>query len=343
MATGFKKAARQARKLKCGIQGASGSGKTWTALNIATALVARTDPGKDIALIDSEKAASLYAPPFVFDIDDDFGEGQKLSYHPDKLIEKMENARKAGNYGAVIVDSATHFWKEQGGLLSMIDAICQNQRAKGQKGDSFAAWKSVDPIYRKLMNYIRQYPLHVILCIRAKQTYEKIEGANGKGSLKKVGLEGEFRENWEYELDAQFAIDQDHVMVPLKHRLGTHLDGKIFKNPGDDVAELVAEWLSEGAPETVVTPPAVLVPTITEEPRGDVAAPTQPVPAVVEISFLATLVTKIADAASNPDLLAVATEIKTALADKKINHAEYTGVLSKAYKAKQSELKAVAA
>lgn len=347
---GFKKAQRTASKLKCGIQGASGSGKTYSALKIATALVARTDPGKGIAFIDTERSAALYAPPFVFDVDDDFGEGQKLSYHPDKLIEKLEAARKAGTYGAVIVDSGTYFWKEQGGLLSMIDSICQAQRAKGQKGDSFAAWKTVDPIYRKLMNYIRQYPLHVILCIRAKQTYEKVEGANGKGSVKKVGLEGEFRDGWEFEMDAQFAIDQDHVLVPLKHRLGAFLDGKIFKEPGDDVAELVQEWLAAGAPGqevpveevkiTVNGPSVTAADPVVVEPEP---APTT-VPETPPEDVVAHLLNEIVNAPTADALKMTANTIKSSLKDKLITAEEYNGVLSPAYALRNKALKeAVAA
>lgn len=325
--SGFKKAARTARKIKASIQGASGSGKTFSALKIATALVNRTDPGKGIALIDTEKSAALYAPPFVFDIDDDFGEGPKLAYTVDKLIEKLENARKAGDYGAVIVDSATHFWKEQGGLLSMIDSICAAQRAKGQKGDSFAAWKSVDPIYRKLMTYLRSYPLHVFLCIRCKQTYEKVEGANGKGSVKKVGVEPEFREGFEFEMDAQFAVDENHVMVPLKHRLGDALDGKTFRNPGDDVAEVIAEWLALGtaAPEPAPEPTAA---PATAEPQ-----PSNPA-ALEELLKVIDETTDIEKLRGDVRVL-----IKKAVDDKRITAEEYAGVSEK-WAAKGKALKA---
>lgn len=240
---GFKKAVRKASKFKGSIQGASGAGKTYTALNIMSALVALTDPGKRIAHIDTEKAAGLYGPQFDFDTDDDFGEGTKVSYHYKVLIDKMEAARKAG-YGGVIIDSATHFWKEAGGFTRMIDAICERQKARGGKPDSFAAWKEIDPLYRELMNYIRQYPAHVILCIRCKQGYEDTVDSNGKKKKIKVGMEPEFREGFEYEMDAQFAIDHDHLMLPLKHRLGDVLDGKAFRNPGADVAGIIAEWLA---------------------------------------------------------------------------------------------------
>lgn len=344
---GFKKAQRTAAKFKGSIQGGSGSGKTMSALKIATALVAKTDPGKRIALIDSEKSASLYSPPFDFDVDDDFGEGLKASYEPRKLVEKMEAARTAGCYGAVIVDSASHFWKGQGGFNAMIDAIVERQKANGKKADSFAAWKDVDPVYRKVMNYIRNYPMHVFLCIRAKQAYEKVEGANGKGSIKKVGMEPEFREGFEYEMDAQFALDQDHVMVPLKHRLGDFLDGKVFKHPGDDVAEIISEWISQGAPEAA---PA-------EQPKPPVAKaePQPPTQQPQEISAPATTPTEegpqnadefaaaFKAAKSLDELRTLAESAKKARINKKFTDKEYSMVMSPAYFEAKKSLEAKAA
>lgn len=366
--SGFKKAQRTAKKIKASIQGASGSGKTYSALKIATALVARTAPGKRIALIDTEESAELYSPPFDFDVDGDFGEGTKRSYPVDKLVEKLENARKDGGYGAVIVDSATHFWKEAGGMLSMIDAICAAQRAKGQKGDSFAAWKTVDPVYRKFMSYLRTYPIHVILCIRAKQSYEKVEGANGKGSIKKVGVEPEFRDGFEFEMDAQFAIDENHVMVPLKHRLGEFLDGKTFRNPGDDVAEIIEEWLGAGAPgqEDEVVAPAAPPPEVAAAPKQatNVRRDTMPVkaadpedakdqarvdavvaamdPATIAQTIAQTISAKMAVAATPAELALLTKEAGVAKKEGPISPDEYKA-MTKVWSTADQRLKAAAA
>lgn len=338
---GFKKAQRKASKFKGSIQGASGSGKTFSALSIMTALVAITDPGKRIALIDTERSAALYSPPFDFDVDDDFGEGQKLAYSVDALIAKMETARKEG-YGGVIIDSGTHFWKEAGGLMSLIDAAVAAQKARGGKGDSFAAWKSVDPIYRKLMNYIRHYPAHVIMCVRAKQAYEKSE-QGGKGSLKKVGMEPEFRDGFEFEMDAQFAIDQDHVMVALKHRLTEYLDGKVFKNPGKDVAEAIVEWINAGAPGSdveAVPPPPETNRDVSAVVDTSTTATTEPA-IKAALPSVETLISDLSVAANDTELAEVAKRIRTAKADLGLTDEQYKS-LSAAYSKRQRELKGAA-
>lgn len=336
----LKKAQRKASVFKGSIQGASGSGKTYSALRIMTELVALTNPGKGIAVVDTEKSAELYAPPFVFDVDGDFGDGLKASYESEKLIEKLETIRKDGGYGGVIVDSMTHFWKEAGGFTRMIDAICDAQKARGQKGDSFAAWKQVDPKYRTLMNYIRNYPLHIILCIRAKQAYERSE-EKGKGSLKKVGMEPEFREGFEFEMDAQFAIDQDNVLVPLKHRLGSFIDGKTFRKPGKDVAECVVAWINEGAPGQETNEPSPATPP---DP-SNVTPISRPAPAEApsasanpQVSVLDKMLLIIAGAKEKKDLLAARDEIKKAFQDKLLTDEQYKGILSPAYQKKKTEL-----
>lgn len=243
--SGFRKATRSDQKLRMAIQGASGSGKTRSALEIAKYLAG---PGGQIALIDTERSAALYSNDVPFDIDDDFGPVGKENYNQEVFKRKLMAAAEAG-YKVAVIDSATHLWKGPGGFLSQIDAISKAAQARGGKYDSFAAWKTVDPLYMNFMQFVRALPMHVIFCVRAKQQYEKQTGANGKGSLVKVGMEPEYRDGFEFEFDIQCAIDMEHTMVPLKHRLGDVLDGKVFNKPGKDFAELCLGWLNSGAAE----------------------------------------------------------------------------------------------
>ncbi len=345
MATGFKKAQRTAKKIKMSIQGPSGAGKTYSALSVATALINKTDPGKRIAFIDTEHSAAMYSPPFDFDVDDDFGEGPNLSYHPSKLIEKLESARKSGEYGVVVIDSMTHIWDGQGGFLSMHAALGERQKAKGKQEDTWGNWKFIDPDYDALWTYIRNYPLHVILCMRSEEKTEK----NAAGKIEKVGLQAIFRKKWEFEVDIQFAVvDQGSIMTPWKHRLGNHLHDKIFKKPGDNVVDCITAYLAEGVPEPVAGRPipkeAIVEIDEEREAIQEEASPnTERQPEAVAKTPVAVLAAKIEVSATLGDLAAVKAEIKTALADKMITMDEYTGTLSPVFASKNKSLKAQAA
>lgn len=349
--SGFKKAQRKAKKIKMSIQGPSGAGKTFSALKIAAALVARTDPDKQVAFIDTEKSADMYAPPFEFEIDNDFGEGPKLSYHPDRLIEKLEAARKAGCFGAVIVDSLTHFWDGPGGFLTMHADIGAKQQAKGQREDTWGNWKYIDPAYDALWTYIRNYPLHLILCLRSEEKTEK----NAAGKIEKVGLQAIFRKKWEFEVDIQFAVvDGGSVMMPWKHRLGSFLKDKMFKNPGDNVAEAIVEWMDQGAPEIapaeVASKPAPVVATMSKPPAQTLQPAIEGDPTeagqeaadrgvrAVEPTVASALEAKMIGAQSDAELALLAKEATQAKKDGHIS-ADENKALSVAYKTAAARLK----
>ncbi|HOD42252.1 MAG TPA: AAA family ATPase, partial [Candidatus Wallbacteria bacterium] len=132
----FIRATKNATKLRVGISGAAGSGKTYSALKIATGI------GGKIAVIDTERgSASLYADKFDFDTVQ-----IEPPYTPDKYIEAIKLAERSG-YGTIIVDSLSHAWAGSGGLLDMHDAI--QKSSKG--GNSFTAWKEITPLQNKLL------------------------------------------------------------------------------------------------------------------------------------------------------------------------------------------------
>lgn len=346
---GFRKASRSEQFLRMSIQGASGSGKTRSALEIAKHLAG---PGGKIALIDTEKSAALYSTAVDFDVDDDFGPIGKENYHQDVWKKKLLTAAAEG-YKVVILDSATHLWKGPGGFLAQIEAISQAAKARGGKYDSFAAWKTVDPLYMNFMQFIRALPMHVIFCIRSKTEYERSD-AGGKGSLKKVGLSPEYRENFEYEFDIQCSIDTEHLMVPLKHRLDDCLDGKTFPKPGKDFADICLAWLQTGAAEgakaavdaeiAAKAAPIDIGPApATREGEGGTAQtyepPTEPHIPAAAIDTVGAFIAQIESSATQSDLKAVAQEIKAALADKQITQVDHEK-LSKVYADRNRALKA---
>jgi len=236
----FKKATKEQAKLRLALHGPSGSGKTKSSLKIATALV---DAGQRIALLDTERgSASKYADEFDFDVVEVFD-----NYHPQRCIDVIESAARAG-YGALIVDSGTHFWNGIGGFLALVDEEAKKVAARGGKFDTFGAWKRIDPIYQNLIQKITGAPLHVIFTLRAKQAYEK-DDSSGKTKIQKLGMAPQMRDDFQYEFDVEGMLNIEHQLAIGKTRCDA-LDGRVFDKPGRDVADILRAWLNSGATPT---------------------------------------------------------------------------------------------
>lgn len=241
MAVKFKKAEKSQAKARILLEGATGSGKTYSALKIAYHLA----PNKKIGVIDTEGspeagAAALYSNEFPFDEICITG-----SYDPNFFIEALQEAGKQG-YEVVVADSLFHYWKGKDGFLDLVDKEVDKMRARGGKADPMAAWKSVDTLYRRFVDAILTSPCHFIGTLRCKMEYEKVvEG--GKTVVKKVGLKPEFREEFPYEMTVEGMLNPEHQLVILKTRCPA-LDNQIFNMPGEDFANILTEWLNDGAP-----------------------------------------------------------------------------------------------
>jgi len=261
----FKTATKQQAKLRMAIHGPSGAGKTYSALRIGSAM------GKRIALIDTERgSASKYSDKFAFEVCEVFDD-----YNPQRLFDALA-AAAAEKFDVVIVDSLTHFWNGPGGFLELVDDEVRKQKARGHKPDSFAAWKSVDALYRRLIQSILATPFHFFGTLRAKTEYDKSEGSNGKTKITKVGMAPEMRQGFEYEFDVEGMLDIDNNLAIGKTRC-SELHGRVFAQPGEDVAKILVAWLSDGAPAPAKPPVAAAPPPPkTQPPETTTAAPSAP-------------------------------------------------------------------
>jgi hypothetical protein len=246
MAFTFTTATKTQAKLRMALQGPSGAGKTYSALSICKHL---TTSMEKVAVIDTEHgSASKYA--------DDFAGFQTCAiahnYHPQHFIDGLDAAAQAG-FEAVIIDSLTHAWNGPGGFLELVDEEVKRMSAKGWKADSFAAWKNLTPIYNRLVQSILSSPLHVIVCLRAKQEYEKVKGDDGKVKVQKVGMAPEIRDNFQYEMDVEGMLTMDHDFIVGKTRCRA-IDGKVFHKPGAELAAPLKAWLTDGAPAPAPEP-----------------------------------------------------------------------------------------
>lgn len=235
----FKKATKSQAKLRMAITGPSGSGKTYTALSIGSVL------GR-VAVIDTERgSASKYADLFEFDV------LELTEYHPRKYIDAIRAARDSG-YEALIIDSLSHAWTGQGGVLELVDRAAK----RSQNQNSFAAWRDVTPLHNQLVDTILGTSIHIIATMRSKTEYVLEKDDRGRSSPRKVGLAPVQRDGMEYEFDVVAEMDMENNLIISKSRC-IPLTNVVINRPDAKLGETLKAWLSDGArvPERP-TPPA---------------------------------------------------------------------------------------
>lgn len=223
----LQKAQRKQAVIKMGLQGPSGSGKTYSALLLAYGLVKDWDK---VVVIDSENhSADLYAhlgDYSVVQIGPPFSTG--------KYIEAIELSESAG-MEVIIIDSISHEWEGQGGILDT---------HSNMMGNSFTNWAKVTPMHNAFVNKILQSPAHIIATIRSKQDYVLSE-RNGKVVPEKVGLKGITRDGMDYELTIVFDIDVKHQASVSKDRTGL-FGNKIPAIITEATGAMISDWCNSG-------------------------------------------------------------------------------------------------
>lgn len=238
-----KKAKRSRRPLKIGLEGLSGSGKTFTALRLAFAM-RRAGIGKRIVVADSEnESAGLYDGIAI--------DGETWSYEVCQLPPEKQNPNGytecyqhlvSLGYDIIIIDSMTHAWK---GALQKVDEV-----AARNKNDKFGAgWRTVTPEHEKMLRTLTDPNAHLITTTRVKGEYERVEGAGGRDKIKKVGMKADQRDGVEYEWDCLVRLDpEEHAAVVEKVRGCMALDGKTCKCPGPDFWKPLFDWWLSAEP-----------------------------------------------------------------------------------------------
>lgn len=239
MSFNLTQAKRSKAKLRLAIDGPSGSGKTYSALLIAYGLCG--DWSK-IAVIDTEReSANLYA---------DLCTGEKkyltgqinVPFTPQKYLEALKACETAG-MEVVIIDSLTHAWTAEGGMLDIHNDAIKKQRT----ANSYTAWADVTPLHRKLVDAILTSPIHVISTIRSDTEYaQEKDPATGKTVVKKIGMKPQFRKGLDYEMTVVFSLDQNHRATITKSRINTFPVNEIILPTAETGTQLL-NWLNSGA------------------------------------------------------------------------------------------------
>lgn len=170
----FKKAKSEQAFFKAGLYGATGSGKTFTALLWAEGLA--TKEQKKIAYLDTEHGTDFYAikipertihpDPFQFDV-----------FHTRSIMEAAQALEEIdSSYGVVIVDSITHLW--EAAKAAYTGKLMANAQIPIQ------AWGAIKKPYKRLITRFLDGPFHAIICGRERVVVDQSDD----GELKVTGF-----------------------------------------------------------------------------------------------------------------------------------------------------------
>lgn len=219
--------ARQAEKrklaLKILLSGSSGSGKTYSALRLATGIVNKA--GGEIYLINTEgDRGEMYAEKFKYKIVD-----LPEPRSPENYIEAIQYCMDEGA-SVIIIDSLSHEWNYL------------NEQVNNMPGNSFNNWGKQKPRHRKLVDFIVEAKVHIIATGRGKDEYVMETNDKNKTQIKKVGVGVQQEKDTEYEYMVTFNIAQDtNVATPMKD------NSELFTNKYSVLCETDGEALYDWA------------------------------------------------------------------------------------------------
>lgn len=272
----FTDAVRDDTSLLIAIAGASGSGKTYSALKLATGLA----QGEPIFGIDTEAKRMLhYASEFRFKHLD-----MRPPFTPEAFMGAIHTAESAGAK-VIIVDSMSDEYEGVGGLQEMHDdevarlARKPFDQLEGWMIDKFnaPAWKVPKTRHKmKLISPLRQVRCYVIFCMRAEEKIKFVKVRDDQGrektAIENAGWMPIAEKRFMFDMTMSFTVTPDNPGVPLI-RDGLAVYGKIqsqhlpFFPEGKRVSEQAGQQLRAWARGETAAPSANTRPQAAASPQ----------------------------------------------------------------------------
>ena len=258
MTIAFRPAVRENVGLIIGLAGGTGSGKTWSAMELASGIAG----DKPFAVIDTESRRALhYADAFKFDHAE-----LRPPFRPQAYSDAIE-AADAGGYPVIVVDSMSHEWAGDGGVLDW--QADEFHRLGDREATKLLSWSAPKQGHKKMVSKLLQSRAHLILCFRAEPHVEMVK-EDGKTKIVPrqglTGLGGWFpvtEKNLPFELTVSFLLTADAPGVPkpiksmqAQHKAWFPLDQPITRESG----RLIAAWAAGGTKGPLDTPYALSIP-----------------------------------------------------------------------------------
>lgn len=257
---------------KAALQGFAGSGKTFTAAQLAIGLHKRIGSKLPVVIFDTEKAAKFLKPFFAkAKIPVLLRESRSLA----DLKETMRRMREDGISDILLIDSISHIWE---GFLEAYKGKTRRNMLE------FRDWGIVKPTWKaEFSDPFVNDPYHVIMCGRAGYEYtNEINAETGKREIFKSGVKMKVEGETAYEPDMLVYMERFEQVLGKEKKVwreatiikdrSTILDGKTFTNPSfEDFKPAIEAMLKNPVErdENVITEGDVKMLFKTEEEKSD--------------------------------------------------------------------------
>jgi hypothetical protein len=241
--------------LKAGFQGFAGSGKTFTATDLAIGVREHMKLKGPIAFFDTE-GGSTYIQTKVKEKTGMDLVGMRSRAFVD-LINLTREAEQAG-VSVLIVDSITHVWDElQKAHLSRVNEILRDRKKGPRYNLEFQDWAPIKAKWGEWTTLFLNSKLHIVFCGRAGFSYDhEVNQETGKKELIKTGTKMKAENEFGYE--PSLLIEMESIKVRNKKGVVNHqatvlkdrwdvLNGKEFMNPTFQTFLPHIELLSPGS------------------------------------------------------------------------------------------------
>ena len=257
-------AVREKIGLLFGIAGASGSGKTFSALTLARGIANGT--GR-IAVIDTEANRALHYAPRPGEKADgiktfDFMHlNFEAPFTPERYIDAIKACEEAGAT-VIVIDSMSHEWNGEGGCSDIQFAEAERMATYNGvvnvariEAMTAPAWKKPKLRHQRMMSRLIQCRTHLIFCLRAQEKIKIVDVVKDGRKTKEIQPQGFMpicEKSFMFELSGSMTLHPETPGQPrydLQHKLNADLrtifvEGKFIDA---DSGRRLRMWAETGA------------------------------------------------------------------------------------------------
>ncbi len=303
MAFEYRPGVREKTSVLISLAGSTGSGKTFTALLMgfglaypecaspAEILAAIKDEGRSrVCVIDTEGGRALHYAPgpgqnadFTKTFQFEYAE-ITAPFDPKRYEDAVVGADQAG-FAVVIVDSMSHEYESEGGILEWADRLAEGVPKEGIENPepwkrehwierpvkSPGNWKKPKMAHKRMMNRFIQCRCHMIFCLRAeeKMKLNKVKDErSGKERTEVIAADDRpLLERWEPICEKRFMFEMTVSFLLLASSRGVGIPVKLEEQHrplfpegqqiGMAAGRALSDWSHGGAePSTRSAPPS---------------------------------------------------------------------------------------